>query len=126
MTRLWTRKLYQNHYESFVDIGVGRDKLFNILKANHLLIKPIRSYIITTNSHHRFHKHKNLVSKLYINRPEQVWVSDIIYIGNRVSYRYLALVTDAYSKKIVGYDISWTKCKRFTKSLKNGCKIKKI
>ena len=43
---------------------------------------------------------------LYINRPEQVWVSDITYIGNRGDNSYLALVTDAYSKKIVGYDLS--------------------
>lgn len=106
MPRLGSRKLYLNHYESFLEIGVGRDKLFKILKANHLLIKPQRSYRITTDSHHRFRKHKNLVSKEYINRPEQVWVSDITYIGSRGNHRYLALVTDAYSKKIVGYDIS--------------------
>ena len=106
MPRLGSRKLYVNHHQSFKEIGVGRDKLFKILKANHLLIKPLKSYRITTDSHHRFRKHKNLVSNITINRPEQVWVSDITYIGNRGNHRYLALVTDAYSKKIVGYDIS--------------------
>jgi len=106
MPRLGSRKLYLKHYQSFRDIGVGRDKLFKILKANQLLIKPLKSYRITTDSHHRFRKHKNLVSSLIINRPEQVWVSDITYIGSRGNHRYLALVTDAYSKKIVGYDIS--------------------
>lgn len=106
MPRLGSRKLYLKHYQSFLAIGVGRDKLFKILKANHLLIKPLKSYRVTTDSHHRFRKHKNLISNRLINRPEQVWVSDITYIGNRGNHRYLALITDAYSKKIVGYDIS--------------------
>ena len=87
-------------------INVGRDKLFRILKANHMLIKPRRSYHVTTDSHHRFRKHKNLVSELNIERPEQVWVSDITYIGNRKKPSYLALISDAYSKKIMGYDVS--------------------
>lgn len=106
MPRLGSRKLYLKYYQSFLAIGVGRDKLFKILKANHLLIKPLKSYRVTTDSHHRFRKHKNLISNRIINRPEQVWVSDITYIGNRGNHRYLALITDAYSKKIVGYDIS--------------------
>lgn len=61
---------------------------------------------MTTNSHHRFRKHKDIVSELRINRPEQVWVSDITYIGSRDRHYYLALAKDAYSKKIVGYDLS--------------------
>jgi len=73
-------------------------------------IIPKRSYHITTDSHHRFRKHKNLVAQLAIVRPEQVWVSDITYIGNRSNPMYLALVTDAYSKKIVGYDVSKSLC----------------
>ena len=87
-------------------MGVGRDRLFAILKANHLLIKPRRAYHITTNSHHRFRKHKDLIAELPLCRPEQVWVSDITYIGRRNNHSYLALITDAYSKKIVGYDLS--------------------
>jgi transposase InsO family protein len=90
----------------FARIGVGRDRLFDILRANHMLILPPRSYHVTTNSHHRFRKYKNLIAGMTVTRPEQVWVSDITYIGNRSSHLYLALVTDAYSKKIVGYDLS--------------------
>ena len=71
-----------------------------------MLILPPRSYHVTTNSHHRFRKYKNLIAGMTVTRPEQVWVSDITYIGNRSSHLYLALVTDAYSKKIVGYDLS--------------------
>ena len=71
-----------------------------------MLIEPKRRYHITTDSHHRFRKHKNLVSTLEIETPDAVWVSDITYVGNRTSPSYLALVTDAYSKKIVGYNVS--------------------
>jgi putative transposase len=106
MPRIGTRKLYYLLRARLEELGVGRDKLFSILSANHLCIYPKRRYRVTTNSHHRFRKHKNLIEKLPIVRPEQVWVSDITYISNRSSHTYLCLVTDAYSKKIVGYDLS--------------------
>jgi transposase InsO family protein len=106
MPRIGTRKLYYLLERKLESLSVGRDRLFRILKANHLLIIPKRSYRITTNSHHRFRKHKNLIEQLAITRPEQVWVSDITYLGNRQNPRYLSLVTDAYSKLIVGYNVS--------------------
>ena len=106
MPRLGTRKLYHMLKVELSKINVGRDKLFKILKANHMLILPKKNYHITTDSHHRFRKHKNIISGLEYERPEQVWVSDITYTGNRKNPSYLALVTDAYSKKIMGYDVS--------------------
>ncbi len=106
MPRLGTRKLYHKLRPELQSLGVGRDRLFSIMKANHLDIKPRRQYQITTNSHHRFRKHKNLVEYLEVIRPEQVWVSDITYIGTRQNPMYLSLVTDAYSKKIMGYNVS--------------------
>ncbi len=106
--RIGTRKLYYILKGELQELGVGRDQLFTILKANHMLIKPKRSYHITTNSHHRFRKHKNLLEQLTIQRPEQVWVSDITYVGNRQNPMYLSLVTDAYSKKIMGYYLDST------------------
>lgn len=105
MPRIGTRKLYYILEEPLRDLHVGRDKLFTILGANQMLIVPKRSYHKTTNSHHRFYKHKNLVENIDVIRPEQVWVSDITYINGRQN-TYLALVTDAYSKKIMGYDLS--------------------
>jgi transposase InsO family protein len=106
MPRVGTRKLYYLLEPKLKLLSVGRDRLFRILKANHLLIIPKRSYRITTNSHHRFRKHKNLIEQLAITRPEQVWVCDITYLGNRENPCYLSLVTDAYSKLIVGYNVS--------------------
>jgi putative transposase len=106
MPKIGGLKLYHLLKESLKELGVGRDKLFLILRTNQHLIYPKRSYHVTTNSYHRFKKHKNLIEKLKIERAEQVWVSDITYIGTRENPMYLALVTDAYSKKIVGYDVS--------------------
>jgi transposase InsO family protein len=106
MPKLGGRKLYFLLKDRLSILKVGRDKLFRILRANHMLIKPKRSYHITTDSHHRFRKHKNLISTLEIVKPESVWVSDITYVGTRINPSYLALITDAYSKKIVGYNVS--------------------
>lgn len=106
MPRLGTRKLYHILEPKLVKLNIGRDKLFQILGANHLLITPKRNYIITTNTHHRFHKHKDLIQDIELKRPEQVWVSDITYLGTRSNHMYLSLITDAYSKKIVGYYVS--------------------
>ncbi|GLB54208.1 integrase [Neptunitalea chrysea] len=101
-----TRKLYHILNNKLRELKVGRDKFFGILKSNHLLIKPKRSYHVTTWSHHRFRKHPNLIQELDITKPEQVWVSDITYIGKRDKPCYLSLITDAYSKKIMGYNVS--------------------
>lgn len=104
--RLGGKKLYHLLRIPLQVLKIGRDKFFDILRANRLLIKPKRQYHITTDSHHRFKKHKNLVEYLEIIRPEQVIVSDITYVGNRDHPMYLSLVTDAYSKKIMGYNLS--------------------
>jgi putative transposase len=106
MPRIGVRKLYYLLGDKLRQLKIGRDKFFDILRANHLLIQPKRSYHVTTNSHHRFRKHKNLILDIVINRPEQVWVSDITYIGKREKPCYLSLVTDAYSKKIMGYYVA--------------------
>ena len=106
MPRIGGKKLYYILGQELKALRIGRDKFIAILKANHLLIKPKRSYHITTNSHHHFKKHKNLVENLEIKRPEQVWVSDITYLGKRSNPCYLSLVTDAYSKQIMGYNVA--------------------
>jgi len=106
MPKIGTRKLYFLLEDELKQLKVGRDMLFRILKANHMLIIPKRRYHITTNSHHRFRKHKNLIENVVPEKPEQIWVSDITYVGNRQNPMYLAIVTDAYSKQIMGHDLS--------------------
>ncbi|QQQ28123.1 IS3 family transposase [Chryseobacterium indoltheticum] len=100
------KKLYFMLKEPLKSLSIGRDKFFDILRANHLLIVPKRSYHVTTNSHHRFRKHKNMILDYQITKPNQVWVADITYIGNRANPSYLSLITDAYSKKIVGHHVA--------------------
>lgn len=106
MPRLGGKKLYYLLYKDLKKLKIGRDKFFAILKAKYLLIIPKRSYHVTTDSYHRFKKHKNLIENMNITRPEQVWVSDITYIGKRSKPCYLSLVTDAYSKQIMGYNVA--------------------
>ena len=106
MPHIGTKKLYHILLDKLRLLEVGRDKFFAILRANHLLIHPKRRYHVTTNSHHRFRKHPNLVLSVEVNRPNQVWVADITYIGKRDKPSYLSLITDAYSKKIMGYFVA--------------------
>lgn len=108
LPRIGTRKLLHRLDDDFKKLKIGRDRLFSILKTNKLLVLPKRSYHITTDSKHHLKKHKDLVDGLEINQPEQVWVSDITYVGTRENPLYLSLVTDAYSKQIMGYDLSNT------------------
>lgn len=85
---------------------IGRDKLFALLKAEHLLVRRKRSYTKTTMSKHWLRKHPNLLPSTIATGVEQVWVSDITYIQTKTSHAYLALITDAYSRKIVGYSLN--------------------
>lgn len=105
MPRLGTRKLQEVLQEEFMQEGlrVGRDKMFSILREAHLLIRPKRRYVQTTDSRHWMRQYPNLIQSLEIVRCEQVWVSDITYIPTDEGFGYLSLVTDAYSKKIMGY-----------------------
>ena len=96
--RLGTRKLHVLIRASQVQ-PLGRDALFNLLRHHRLLVLPQRSYHKTTFSHHRFHRHPNLLKagpeQIIPQAPEQVWVSDITYIPTTEVPTYLSLVTDA-------------------------------
>ena len=108
MPRLGTRKLYYLLKDEFAREGikVGRDGLFNYLRSQHLLIKPKKNYTKTTYSKHWMRKYPNLLKELKIDQPEQVLVSDITYIKSRERTHYLSLITDAFSRKIMGYHLS--------------------
>ena len=108
MPRLGTRKLYYLLKPKLNELGIklGRDGLFDYLREHRLLVKPKRSYTKTTDSRHWMKKHPNLVQDLHINRPEQVFVSDITYVESAEGVHYLSLVTDRFSRKIMGYHLS--------------------
>jgi putative transposase len=100
-----TRKLQRLLQQS--GLVVGRDRLFALLRAHRLLVPARRAYHKTTHSHHRFRKHPNLLKpgehQVIPQRPEHVWVADITYLPVCQGEAYLSLVTDAYSRKIVGH-----------------------
>ena len=87
-------------------LQIGRDALFDLLREKQLLVKRKRKYIKTTNSKQSRSSYENLLKELEISQAEQVFVSDITYIRMKESFCYLAIVADAYSKKIMGKYIS--------------------
>lgn len=108
LPRLGGRKLYYMLKDdiSRLPSNPGRDKFFYILRKNGLLIKPSKQYRNTTNSHHRFRIYSNLIKNITISKPKMVFVSDITYIRLNKGFCYLFLITDVYSRKIVGYALS--------------------
>jgi putative transposase len=86
-------------------IQIGRDHLFDLLQRHKLLIRRRKRKVITTDSRHWMRKYNNLTINLRCERPEQLWVSDITYIRMGNQWGYLSLITDAYSRKIMGYSL---------------------
>lgn len=108
MPRLGTRKLYYLLKAEFerADVKIGRDALFDYLRSESMLIRPRKNYTKTTDSKHWLKKYPNLMKDVIPVRPEQYFVSDITYIKSRERTHYLSLVTDAFSRKIMGYHLS--------------------
>jgi len=108
LPRLGGRKLHYLLTPELAEhrIKCGRDKLFDILRDAGMLVKKKKNFTRTTNSFHRFRKYPNRIEGLEITRPEQVWVSDITYIRTRSGFLYLSLVTDAFSRRIMGFELA--------------------
>lgn len=116
MPRLGTRKLYYLLSEEFEQGGlkVGRDKLFSILRASNLLIHKKKRYVRTTDSSQWQRQHDNLVEGYVPEKPEELLVCDITYFETEQGNAYGHLVTDAYSKKIMGYEVAYDMTKERT------------
>jgi transposase InsO family protein len=110
MPRLGTRKLHYLLGERLQKQGytIGRDALFKLLREEDLLVKRKRRFQKTTDSRHWMRKYPDLTKEVEVKRPEEVWVADITYLSLREGFCYLHLVSDAYSKKIMGYRVSKT------------------
>jgi transposase InsO family protein len=87
-------------------ILIGRDSFFKLLRKYDLLVKQKKRFIRTTMSNHHFKKWTDLTESISVTGVEQLWVSDITYLTTQNGFIYLSLVTDAYSRKIVGYHLS--------------------
>jgi len=108
LSRLGGRKLHHQIRDSLQaqEIRFGRDKLFALLKKYDMLILPKRRYVQATMSKHWLRKYPNLVKDIKAGRPDEVWVSDITYLKTDEGNCYLNMVTDAYSRKIMGYAVA--------------------
>ena len=84
----------------------GRDKFFDLLREHKLLVERKSKYCKTTHSWHHFHTYKNCVKDLIIIRSNQVWAVDITYLRTKKGFVYLSLLTDMFSRKIVGWCLS--------------------
>lgn len=106
--RMGTRKLLNLIKPDIKEmgLGIGRDRFFQVLRESDLLIKRQLRGKRTTYSHHGFRVYSNLIRHIDPCMPNQVWVSDLTYIRTEESFLYLSVITDAYSRKIIGYDIS--------------------
>jgi transposase InsO family protein len=107
--RIGVHKLYSLIKEDIKrhNIKMGRDGLYSLLAEENLLVKKKkRKPSITTNSKHWFRKYSNLIRDMKIIRPNQVWVSDITYFPVEKGFFYISMVTDAYSRRIMGYAIA--------------------
>ena len=108
--QMGVRKIYhliKNDMDS-QQIKMGRDALFDLLASEQMLIRKRKRKYVTTNSNHWYKKYPNLIRGFTPNRPNQLWVSDITYIRTSQGFLYLFLLTDAYSKKVMGYQLSKT------------------
>lgn len=105
MTVLGAKKLHKKLQEKFLEHGIkmGRDAFISFLRQHGMLVKKTKRFHITTNSKHYYYTSPNRLKDLTIEHSEQAWVSDITYIKIEDQHAYLALITDAYSKRIMGW-----------------------
>ncbi len=105
--KLGTEKIYSiiKPFLSEHGIKMGRDKLYDLLRAHQLLPKRKRRRPGTTQSRHKYFKYPNIVKDLEILRPNHAWKNDITYIRCGNGFNYLSLTTDAYSRKIIGWSL---------------------
>jgi len=106
--RIGGKKLYKLLKDDLYKLqgSIGRDKFFDILRKQGLLVKRRKKYVTTTNSWHRFHKYKNKLKQKILTGPNQAYASDITYLRTGEGFMYLFLQTDAWSRMITGWDLS--------------------
>jgi transposase InsO family protein len=106
--RMGGKKLYKLLKADITDAGIkmGRDKFFEMLVRNGMAIKRRRKYAYTTDSYHHFRVYKNLLKRHPLEKAHEACVSDITYVRVGKGFMYLFLITDAFSRKIIGWELS--------------------
>lgn len=105
--RMGTRKLHSLLKAVMKENGIkmGRDKFYTLLRAHGFLVKPFRRRIKTTDSNHGYHKYPNIIKGYEPSGPEQIWASDMTFVSTEKGFVYVSLITDQYSKRIMGYQV---------------------
>ena len=115
MPKLGGRKLLELiHPRLPKELSIGRDSFFDFLRRHGLLVGKRRRRVKTTYSNHWLRKYPNLIKEFLPTKPNQLWVSDITYVETLAGFVYLNLITDAYSRKIVGWAIGETLEAKYT------------
>jgi putative transposase len=106
--RMGTRKLRHVLEGEFAKAGlqIGRDRLFDLLRRAELLVEPRPGAPRTTQWDPSLPTFPNLLEAMKLSRPHEAWVSDLTYVRTREGFGYLWLITDAYSRKIVGWHLA--------------------
>lgn len=97
-----TRQLKREGWE------VNHKRVLRLMRESDLLCRVKRRWVKTTNSNHLFPVYPNLIKNMVISRLNQVWIADITYIRIQTGFVYLAAILDAYSRRVIGYAISFT------------------
>lgn len=108
MPRIGTRKLYEQLRPMLGSLGLGRDSLFEVLRHHRLLVRPRKRFVPTTNSRHTLAVCPNLIKATKPEGPGRIVVADQTYLHLERGFCYLSLVSDLYSRKILGLDVSPT------------------
>jgi transposase InsO family protein len=87
---------------------VNHKRVLRLMRADNLLALRKKRYVLTTDSHHPFAIYPNLVPRLVLNGINQLWVADITYIRLRETFLYLAVILDAHSRKVIGWELGDT------------------
>lgn len=109
MPKIGGRKLLERIQPRLpTELSIGRDSFFDFLRRHGLLIGKRRRRVKTTYSNHWLHKYPNLIEGFVPSRANQLLVSDITYVETAGGFVYLNLITDAYSRKIIGWAMGET------------------
>lgn len=109
LPRLGGKKLLSNIQPGLpAELQIGRDAFFDFLREHNLLVRRKRYRVKTTFSSHWLRKYPNLIEGFTPTRPHHLWVSDITYVETTEGFVYLFLITDAYSRKIIGWCVADT------------------
>jgi putative transposase len=87
-------------------VNVNRKVVLKLMRQSDLLVRPLRGFIITTDSKHHFPVYPNLYQNQWPTAPNQIWVADITYIRLPLGFIYLATILDAFSRKVIGWALS--------------------